>query len=201
MASFGAIMASPHPETTVISARLGLTLWARLAQFVRALGQWSKGPWFETRIGQWPYFEPHYHQLVRWCQYNVTMYQQPLICISVGGRKATTDKHKKLTLSKALKMLLAAINLNWMQPQLFFPLYELPSIQKRWWKDIKDPLELRLLFWPNGRQWCFPHLFFKDLLKHKLNLNLELQVTFFFFIVHVCYAFFPVLAQCIYGFL
>jgi hypothetical protein len=27
---------------------------------------------FDNRIGQSPYFEPHYHQLVRWCQYNVT---------------------------------------------------------------------------------------------------------------------------------
>jgi hypothetical protein len=57
--------------TLVFNFHLYLEL-AWLAQLVSTLGQWSKGPWFETRIGQSPYFEPHYYQLVCWCQYNVT---------------------------------------------------------------------------------------------------------------------------------
>jgi hypothetical protein len=68
---------------------------ARLVQVVSALGQRSKGPWFETRIGQWPYFEPHQHQLVRWCQYNVIS-PSGLICFGVCGRKAITKTKKKM---------------------------------------------------------------------------------------------------------
>jgi hypothetical protein len=32
-----------------------------------ALGQWSKGRWFESRIGHLPYFVPNNQQLIRWC--------------------------------------------------------------------------------------------------------------------------------------
>jgi hypothetical protein len=63
------------------------------ARLVSALGQWSKGLWFESRIGElvqvrWAsnqkvagstnprldsdYYLPHNQQLVRWYQYNVT---------------------------------------------------------------------------------------------------------------------------------
>jgi hypothetical protein len=66
------------------------SVWGRLAQLVSVLGQWSKGPWFETRIGQWPYFESHYHQLVRWCQY---MWPVAPNMLGVCGRNAITINH------------------------------------------------------------------------------------------------------------
>jgi hypothetical protein len=52
------------------------------AQLVSALGHWSKCPLFKAQIGHWPYLvEPHYHQLVRWCQYNVTNRPNMLRCL------------------------------------------------------------------------------------------------------------------------
>jgi hypothetical protein len=41
-----------------VSASWSPSPHTRLEQLISALGQWSKGLWFETRIGQWPYFTP-----------------------------------------------------------------------------------------------------------------------------------------------
>jgi hypothetical protein len=45
--------------------------FAQLAHLVRA-SQRSDGRWFDSQIGQWPYYLPHNRQLVRWSHFNVT---------------------------------------------------------------------------------------------------------------------------------
>jgi hypothetical protein len=50
---------------------LFILLRARLEQLVSSWASDRKVVG-SNRTGQWPYFESHYHQLVCWCQYNVT---------------------------------------------------------------------------------------------------------------------------------
>jgi hypothetical protein len=48
------------------------------------------------------YFEPHYHQLVRWCQYNVTS-RPKYTMVSVAVKQNQTLKQKKKRKDKKRK--------------------------------------------------------------------------------------------------
>jgi hypothetical protein len=52
---------------------------------VSTLGHWSKGRWFETRLGKWPYFEPPSMLRCLWARRKaITKTQTPLIATCVS---------------------------------------------------------------------------------------------------------------------